>query len=122
MNYACRSYRWRIRKCTARPEDLIRSLIDALVVHLSGDSLGHIKGYVAFGGGRVFASSALIPPEVSVKQTGEYHGGEMWMKVTLIFFNLSREVMDRAQELAVEKIVRLWDCAMEEGNGGQRGD
>ncbi len=122
MNFTSRSCRWTITECSTRPEDLIRSLIDAVVIHLPANSLGHVKGYVEFDGGAVFASSTLIPPEVTLQQTGEYRGGRIWMNVTLVFSDLSREVMAQALELAREKTEQRWNCTMEEVAGGIHGN
>lgn len=117
MNYGCHSCRWTVTECTTRPEVLIRSLMDAVVVHLPADSLGHVKGYVAFDGGSVFASSTLIPPGVTVQQTGAYHQGEMRINVTMVFSDLSREEMARALEQAGEKIGQEWNCTLHQVTG-----
>lgn len=122
MNFNSRSCRWTITECAARPEDLIRSLIDAVVAHLPANSLGHVKGYVEFDNGSVFASSTLIPPEVTLQQNGKYRGGGMRMNITLIFSDMGRETMARALELARKKTEQRWNCTMEEVAGGIGGD
>jgi hypothetical protein len=122
MNFTSLSRRWTINECSARPEDVIRSLISAVVRHLPENSLGHVKGYVEFKHGAVFASSTLIPPEVILQKTGDYQGGSMWVNVTMIFFDLSREVLAAALEMAGGKLVQRWDCKLTDAAGGIHGD
>ncbi len=122
MNFTHQSWCWRIAKCTTKPEVLLRSLIEAVVADLPANSLGHIKGYVDFDSGTVFASSTLVPPGVTLDQRGEYHQGAMQIHLTMIFYNLSQAVMAKALALAVEETQQHWDCRMREvkGNGQWR--
>ncbi len=122
MNFTSLSRRWTIAECSARPEDVIRSLIDTVVGHLPENSLGHVKGYVEFQHGTVFASSTLIPPEVILQQTGDYQGGNMWVNVTMIFSDLSREVMAAALGMAADQIAQRWNCKMNDVTGEIHGD
>lgn len=122
MNFTRLSRRWTIAECSAGPEDVIRSLIDAVVGHLPENSLGHVKGYVEFQHGAVFGSSTLIPPEVILQQTGGYQGGNMRVNVTLVFSDLSREVMTAALEVAGDRIAQRWNCKMNDVTGENHGD
>ncbi len=122
MNFTSLSRRWTIAECSARPEDVIRSLIDTIVENLPENSLGHVKGYVEFQHGAVFASSTLIPPEVILQQTGDYQGGNMWVNVTMIFSDLSREVMAAALGMAADQIAERWNCKMNDVTGEIHGD
>jgi hypothetical protein len=122
MNFTSLSRRWTIGECSARPEEVIRCLIDAVAMHLPENSLGHVKGYVEFNHGAVFASSTLIPPKVSVQKTGDYQGGGMWVNVTMIFADLSREVMTAALEMAEGQIAQRWKFSRSDAAGGIHGD
>ena len=122
MNFTSLSRRWTIAECAARPEDVIRSLIDTVVENLPENSLGHVKGYVEFQHGAVFGSSTLIPPEVTIQQTGDYQGGNMWVNVTMIFSDLSREVMAAALGMAADQIAQRWNCKMNDVTGEIHGD
>jgi hypothetical protein len=122
MNFTRLSRRWTIGECYDRPEEVIRCLIDAVAMHLPENSLGHVKGYVEFKHGAVFASSTLIPPKVSIQRTGDYQGGGMWVNVTMIFADLNREVMDAALEMAEDRIAQRWKCERSNVAGGVHGD
>ncbi len=122
MNFTSLSRRWTIAECSAKPEDVIRTLIDTVVGHLPENSLGHVKGYVEFEHGAVFASSTLIPPEVIFQKTGEYQGGNMWVNMTLIFSDMSQEVMAAALVMAEGQITQRWDCKMDDVTGEIHGN
>lgn len=122
MNFSSLSRRWTITECSARPENVIRCLMDDVVEHLPENSLGHVKGYVAFQHGAVFASSTLIPPEVTLQQTGDYQGGKMRINVTMVFFDLNREVMAAALEMAGSRMAQRLNCKVNDIQGEIRGD
>lgn len=122
MNFTSLSRRLTIVECSAGPEEVIRSLIDAVAMHLPENSLGHVKGYVEFKHGAVFASSTLIPPEVSIQKTGDYQGGGMCVNLTMIFADLNRKVMAAALETAEGLIARRWKCQRTDAAGGIHGD
>ncbi len=117
MNYVSISCRWIVDACLARPEVLIKYFLEMAIQHLPENTLGHIKGYAEFDGGAVFASSTLIPPEVKLHQTGDYHGGKMFINVTMIFADQSHEILSQAMDLARQKTTARWHCDLKEISG-----
>jgi hypothetical protein len=77
---------------------------------------------VEFKHGTVFASSTLIPPEVNLQKTGDYQGGSLRLNVTMIFADLSSEIMAAALEMGRKEITRRWNCQMTATEGGIHGD
>jgi len=121
MNFASTSHRWIIEACPIRTEVLIRSLLQTTVKHLPPSSIGHIKGYAEFKQGAVFASSTIIPPDITLQQTGDYQSGIICLNIALIFSNLSREVLTRALESARGYTEKLYNVEFKKA-GGVDGD
>lgn len=122
MNFTSISCRWTIEACPIRPEVLIRSLLQTTVEHLPLNSIGHVKGYAEFEQGAVFASSTIIPPDITLQQTGDYQGGIICLNIALIFSGLSREVLTRALESAREYTEKLYNVEFKKKTRGIDGD
>jgi hypothetical protein len=108
MEFASHSKKWEVRTYSNTPEELIKCVLKACVGLLPDTALGHLKGFLEFEGGSVFASSSLIPPEITLRTEGEYRGGDMVLGVTLIFMDLDVEflsdVLSRAAVVVCEQL------------------
>ncbi|MEW6267597.1 MAG: hypothetical protein AB1641_31380 [Thermodesulfobacteriota bacterium] len=91
MDFASVSRQWRVRADELGPEALAELILEAVVKRLPDQALGHAKLSVDYEGGMVFASSSLIPPEITVRKRGDYAGGRMDVSLVLIFGNLEAE-------------------------------
>lgn len=105
MEFASASRRWAAEHGRVGPEELIRSLLEAVVRHLPADGLGHAKGCVEYRDGAVFASSTLTPSEIHLRESGPYRGGPMEASLTLIFAALNRATLDAALDHAEREVA-----------------
>jgi hypothetical protein len=82
--------------------------MEKVVKRLPDTALGHAKGYVEFQDGTAFASSTVVPPQIDVKCTGEYKGGDMNIHLTLIFVGIEEDVLKTALDQARSEVLALF--------------
>ena len=120
MEFVSVSKRWKILETQSAPEGVATSLMEQITKHLPSDALGHAKLYVEYDGGALFASTTLIPPDISIRHQGQFGGGDMTVNVTLIFGDLTKELLADAlwaarRELEAMGLYRLEEIGAEHG-------
>jgi hypothetical protein len=114
MEFASHSKKWEVQDYSDSPEKLIKSVLSACARHLPKDTLGHMKGFLEFARGSVFASSSIIPPEITLRSEGRYSGGKMVLSVTLIFMGLDAEFLNDAVSRAAMEVCERLGCTFKE--------
>ncbi|HJM83627.1 MAG TPA: hypothetical protein QF720_08585 [Nitrospinota bacterium] len=104
MKFETVSSNWLIEGAK-NPKDVIETFVKGIIEYMPENSLGHIKGFVEFDGGRVFASSALIPPDINFTNEGLYSGGPINLYMTLIFGDVDQLILTSAMNNG-EKLLR----------------
>jgi hypothetical protein len=117
MEFVCLSRQWRMHPRDATPEVIIRALMEALVRNLPGQALGHAKLYAEYEAGAVFASSVVVPPDVTVQKTGTYLGGEISASITLVFADVPLQRLSDALAEAETEVQAHALCALVEVSG-----
>ncbi len=97
-----------------KPEMLILEIMNACIMALPTDALGHIKSFLEYTGGSVFASSTIIPSDVTLRVNGTYGGGDMVLGMTLIFMGLKYELLSYVLTKAVKEVCRNHKCNLKE--------
>lgn len=114
MEFSSYSKKWEVQGCSENPEKLIKSVLGVCAEHLPNTALGHLKGFLEFDSGSVFASSTLIPPEITLRSEGKYSGGDMVLGVTLIFMDLDVEFLSDALSTAAMEVCEHLGCKFKE--------
>jgi hypothetical protein len=110
MEFSSYSKKWEVQGCSENPEELVKSVLEACAEYLPDTALGHLKGFLEFDKGSVFASSSLIPPEITLRTEGEYNGGDMVLGATLIFMDLDVEFLSDILSRAAMEVCGQLGC------------
>ncbi len=112
MEFTSYSGKWDVRCSSSTPEEIALALAEACKRRLPPEALGHIKIIVEFPGGSVFASSTIIPPEITVQQEGSYSGGSVRVSGVLIFMGLSIELLEDVLSKSINEAGESMGCTI----------
>lgn len=114
MEFTSYCGKWEVLCSAANPEEFATVLIQACKRRLPPEALGHIKAIVEFSGGSIFASSTIIPPEITVQVQGSYGGGGMMVHGALIFMGLSGALLKDVLSLSILEAGQSMGCTIKE--------
>ena len=109
MQFATASRRWRVTGPEAEPGELLRTILEEAVAGLPPESLGHAKGYVEHRDGVAFASTTIVPPDITVHRTSNCCGPDEIVHLTLVFADLDTGLLAGALERARARAEACWN-------------
>jgi hypothetical protein len=112
VEFASCSRKWDVRCSSSTPKEIAVALAEACKRRLPPQSLGHIKIIVEFTGGSIFASSTIIPPEITVQQEGSYSGGSVIVSGVLIFMGLPLELLEDVLSQSIHEAGESMGCTL----------
>jgi hypothetical protein len=65
------------------PQEAIRWILQEIISRLDDSTLGHIKATGKFSDGLIYASTALIPPEINFRDFGKTPTNVAYLEVSL---------------------------------------